>query len=191
MRSSTRIEIRRLINRFDITTLYVTHDQTEATIMGDRLCVMDKGHVMQVGTYRELYDHPLNTFVAGFLGAPAMNLLDGIVADKCAVVSGAQFPLPQRVLPYLVAGQQVTIGFRPEDVLVNTEAATPPIMHTEIELIERIPSDRVQLIYFIHAGKRLVAKVPLNRTFAPGNTISLGVAADVVHVFNRANGRRI
>jgi ABC-type sugar transport system ATPase subunit len=196
LRASTRIEIRRLINRFHITTLYVTHDQTEATIMGDRLCVMDQGHVMQLGTYHELYDHPLNAFVAGFLGTPAMNLLEGSIEDQHIVVASVRFPLPDRVHAYVTRGQRVVVGFRPEHVALISDADSNSAQaQLSVEWIERIPSDRVQLVYFfLDIGgnhSRLVAKWPIDLPLALQQVCNLSIDAAHVHIFDPNNGRRI
>jgi ABC-type sugar transport system ATPase subunit len=194
LRSSTRTEIRRLINRFNITTLYVTHDQTEATIMGDRLAIMDRGRVLQVGTYRDVYDHPVNTFVAGFLGLPPMNLFDGVIDGATVVVQGAQMPLPERVLRHVVNGQQVIAGIRPEAIRVCQEGEPPPphagALTVTFEHVERLPSDRIQLLYTETAGRRLVVRAPLDRDVPLRERVTLALPADDLHLFDARSGVR-
>ena len=197
LRSTTRIEIRRLINRFNITTLYVTHDQPEATIMGDRLCVMDRGRVTQVGTYRELYDRPLNTFVASFLGAPAMNLLEGVVHAGEVQVNDMTLPLPARALAYVKTGQPIVIGIRPEHITVDPTPEAPGL-RVSFDMIERIPSDRVQLLYTTLGGKpsaaegkRIVVKAPLEQSIPSNVPVSIRIDAAHVFTFDGTTGKRI
>jgi ABC-type sugar transport system ATPase subunit len=195
LRSTTRLEIRRLINRFAITTLYVTHDQTEATIMGDRLAIMDQGRVLQVGTYHEVYDHPINTFVAGFLGLPPMNLFPGEVAGQTVVVNGAHWPVPARVQPYVVNGQHLIAGIRPEALRVQADGALPPdsagVMTVTFEHVERLPSDRIQLLYAEAGDKRLVVRAPLDLPVPLREPVQLAAPADSLHLFNAGTGVRI
>ena len=202
LRATTRIEIRRLINRFKITTLYVTHDQTEATLMGDRICVMDHGRIMQTGTYRELYDQPGHTFVAGFLGAPAMNLLEGTVADGVVRMDGLTLPLPAYLRADAKVGQALIIGIRPEHISVGPDAvASTPSAHTEVgagdrvrvsfDVIERLPSDRVQLLYTWLGGKRIAVKAPLDQPIPRGTPVTLRIDPDETHAFDPITGKRI
>lgn len=195
LRSSTRLEIRRLINRFNITTLYVTHDQTEATIMGDRLAIMDRGRVLQVGTYRDVYDHPINTFVAGFLGLPPMNLFDGVIDGPVAVVHGMRLPYPERIRRYLADGQKVIAGIRPEAIRVLGEGEHAPAnagrLTVTFDHVERLPSDRIQLLYTEFEGKRFVVRAPLERDVPIREPVSLALPADEMHLFNAGTQVRI
>jgi ABC-type sugar transport system ATPase subunit len=199
LRSSTRIEIRRLINRFRITTLYVTHDQTEATIMGDRMAIMDKGRVVQVGAYRDIYDAPVNAFVAGFLGLPPMNLFAGVVERDGIHTLGAWLPMPPRLSNLVVDGQQVTIGIRPEHVAISVAETDAPAGHrhqtgaiaASFELAERLPSERIQLLYATVAGERLVVRAPLDQDVPLNRPLALQVDPNSVHVFRADTGLRI
>lgn len=195
LRSTTRLEIRRLINRFGITTLYVTHDQTEATIMGDRLAIMDRGRVVQVGTYHEVYEHPINTFVAGFLGLPPMNLFDGRVDGQVVVVNGARLPFPERIQHAVVNGQAVIAGIRPEAMRVLADGDDAPAdagsMTVTFELVERLHSERVQLLYADMAGKRFVARAPLEQDVPLREPVKVAVPADGVQLFDAGTQVRI
>src|SRR5690348_10134352 len=117
LRVQTRTQIASLQRRLGVTTVYVTHDQVEAMTMGDRVCVLKDGLLMQVGTPRELYDHPTNVFVAGFIGSPAMNLLELSVADGGVKLGDAVYPVERSVLSG--AGDRVTVGIRPEDLRLS------------------------------------------------------------------------
>lgn len=188
LRSSTRLEIRRLINRFAITTLYVTHDQTEATIMGDRLAIMDRGRVLQVGTYREVYDQPVNTFVAGFLGLPPMNLFDGVIDGDVVVVNGARLPIADPIRQHVVNGQAVVAGIRPEAMRVLSDGESAPAnvgnLTVTFDLVERLHSERVQLLYADIAGKRLVVRAPIDQDVPMRESVHLALPADEMHLFD-------
>jgi ABC-type sugar transport system ATPase subunit len=140
LRARSRVEIRRLLTRFHITALYVTHDQREAAILGDRVVVMRDGRLEQVGAYTDLLERPANTFVASFLGQHPMNLFAGGTA-----VSGmAQFgefamPLPAALRALVAEGQPLTAGVRPEFARIGTGAETPREairVHGTVETIE-------------------------------------------------------
>ena len=115
LRIQMRAEIRELHQRLATTTVYVTHDQIEAMTMADQIVVMNAGHIEQIGAPLDLYDRPANTFVAGFIGAPSMNFLDGVVAANgagaVAKVSDFDFHLPRT--DGIADGQKVTLGHTP------------------------------------------------------------------------------
>ncbi|BCX03365.1 MAG: ABC transporter ATP-binding protein [Candidatus Roseilinea sp.] len=196
LRSSTRIEIRRLINRFAITTLYVTHDQTEATIMGDRLAIMDRGRVLQVGTYRDVYARPASAFVAGFLGIPPMNLLDGVVEGGQVIALGTRLTLPPRVLSFVVRSQPILVGIRPEDILIEADDASATgersnAVRLAFEFVERLPSDRAQLLHATVNGARLIVRAPLEHDIPLHRPVRLVLPPDRLHFFHAQTGMRI
>jgi ABC-type sugar transport system ATPase subunit len=114
LRSQTRVEIKRLLRRFEITAIYVTHDQTEAMALGDRIAVMRAGRIEQVGAYMAILHDPANAFVAGFLGLPPMNLLPAKVEDGTFRLAGHQLALPKRFAAKLRTDQEILLGIRPE-----------------------------------------------------------------------------
>ena len=123
LRVQTRSEIKRLLRRFSITSLYVTHDQVEAMALADQIVVMHQGKIEQVGTYQQIIENPSNLFVAGFLGLPPMNLFSGgFAAGSNLVLGDILVPLPERVFPLLQDGQPVTLGIRPEAVNISAES---------------------------------------------------------------------
>ena len=155
LRVQTRAEIARLQDELGVTTIYVTHDQVEAMTMGDRVAVMRKGVLQQVDTPQSLYEHPTNLFVAGFIGSPAMNLVegslvptDGVLAVKLA---GFQLPVPDEVMaerPDLrqFEGRKIIIGIRPEDMedaSLLSEAPAERRISSTVELREALGSDIV------------------------------------------------
>ena len=124
LRLQTRGEVKRLVDRFGLTTVFVTHDQNEAVAMGHRVAVMRQGQIEQVGTYLELYREPVNAFVAGFLGSPPMHLVAGRRAGDAIAceVSGTQLllPFPEHYRTRVADGEPVTIGLRPEHLRLTS-----------------------------------------------------------------------
>ncbi|NJM41910.1 MAG: ABC transporter ATP-binding protein [Anaerolineae bacterium] len=188
LRMNTRIEIRRLITRFGITTLYVTHDQVEGAIMGDRIAIMDAGRVLQVGDYRELYDQPANTFVAGFLGAPAANLFDGVIEGDGLRALGGLLPLSPSQHHSITASQPVTLGIRPEHL---KPSPNPAWITAQIDIVERLPSERAQLCYFDVKGQRLVMRAPQEPVWEAGQMVNLSAVAQHVLMFDKVTGQRV
>jgi len=117
LRVQTRSQIAALQRRLGVTTVYVTHDQVEAMTMGDRVCVLKDGILQQVDTPRNMYDNPVNVFVAGFIGSPAMNLLKVDATGGTLHIGGAEVPIPRETAEVAdKAGRKITVGVRPEDM---------------------------------------------------------------------------
>src|SRR3954469_21205365 len=135
LRVQTRTQIASLQRRLGVTTVYVTHDQVEAMTMGDRVCVLKDGLLMQVGSPRDLYDHPNNVFVAGFIGSPAMNLLELPVTDGGVRFGDTVYPVERAALGQAGDGQ-VVLGVRPED-LRPSEHGLP----VQVALVEELGAD--------------------------------------------------
>src|SRR5690606_9298559 len=137
LRVSTRTQIASLQRRLGVTTVYVTHDQTEAMTMGDRVAVLDRGVLQQIDSPRRMYDHPNNVFVAGFIGSPAMNLLEENLTDQGVQFGGAIVPVDRATL----AGTDqstVTVGVRPEDLeIVGNEQG----IAVEVDVVEELGAD--------------------------------------------------
>lgn len=134
LRVSTRSQIAALQKRLGTTTVYVTHDQVEAMTMGDRVAVLREGKLQQIAKPRELYDDPVNTFVAGFIGSPGMNLLDAPVREGAAVLGDLRIPLPRTV-----TGERVIVGIRPESW--ETTAETDNSLAVAAELLEELGAE--------------------------------------------------
>ncbi len=146
LREKTRIEIRKLLRKFAITTLYVTHDQQEAIFMGDRIAVMRDGDIEQLGTFDELYYTPANLFVATFIGSPPMAVIPAFLESGVAVL-GSRSAEARWQLPYSLAGQlpigPLRIGVRPEGwVLDSDDGVAMQVRH-----LERIPTERATFVY--------------------------------------------
>ena len=168
LRVATRSQISALQRRLGVTTLYVTHDQVEAMTMGDRVAVMRKGELLQVAPPEDLYDNPINIFVAGFIGSPAMNLLEATIerdsVGLVARVGDARLPLPEESLarhPGLASYESRTLvlGIRPENLEDAALANDGPHFHGRVELREALGSE--VLVHFNIAARHAVTEETL------------------------------
>ncbi len=189
LRTRTRVEIKRLLRRFNITTVYVTHDQTEAQAMGDRIAVMQAGRIQQLGAYREIYDNPSNMFVAGFVGMPPMNLIPGTADNGGVRVDGHFVDLRNDALG-VRAGSDVHLGIRPESVEIShhpTEGSTP----VEVYWVESHFSEQRKEVTFDLAGTRVIAKRPLNEEWDRNTTAYAKVPVEHAYVFDSDESRLV
>jgi multiple sugar transport system ATP-binding protein len=189
LRVQMRIEIKALHQRLKTTTIYVTHDQIEAMTMADRIVVMHDGRVEQVGTPLELYDRPANTFVAGFIGSPAMNFLDAKMhrngAGPVAILPGGQH-LPLTTGASAGEGAPIRIGIRPEHFdLAPADVGVP----AEVQVVE--PTGAETFVQVDIAGISATAVFIERHAFTPGERIALVPKPGAVHVFDPASGARL
>jgi multiple sugar transport system ATP-binding protein len=188
LRVAMRAEIKELHQRLRITTIYVTHDQTEAMTMADRIVVMHDGLVEQIGAPLEIYDRPASTFVAGFIGTPAMNLLEGHPDQAQPAIfrtrSGLGLPLSGRFGP-IEPGAELIYGVRPEDLTIGGEsgiAATVAVIEptgADTHVIARAGTEDI--------GVLLRERVQLR----PGETVRIAVRPGCEHLFSKATGKRL
>ncbi|GGR16446.1 ABC transporter ATP-binding protein [Agromyces mediolanus] len=190
LRVQTRTQIASLQRRLGVTTVYVTHDQTEALTMGDRIAVLKDGLLQQVGTPRDLYEKPANVFVAGFIGSPAMNLFQADIADGGIRFGTAVVPVERDVLGH-ASGSQVTIGVRPEDIQVSTTAGEG--LEVKVDLVEELGADGYLYGHSEIEGKRtdIVARVDGRAHPFAGDTVYLTPTPHHVHVFDAESGERL
>jgi multiple sugar transport system ATP-binding protein len=180
LRVSTRAQIKNLSHELKVTTVYVTHDQIEAMTLADRVVVMRAGQVQQVGTPTQIYDRPANTFVAGFIGNPAMNLIDGRM-DAGVFTSDAT-----RIVGLGAPDGPITLGFRAEDARVAAlgGAITAPVYSMELL------GDSTMVT--VRAGGALVAvKAPKDYRIDIGQPVSITIPTTACHVFNVKTGARL
>ncbi|MEA3346028.1 MAG: ABC transporter ATP-binding protein [Chloroflexota bacterium] len=187
LRSRTRVEIKRLLRRFEITSIYVTHDQIEAIALGDRIAVMKEGRIHQVGTYREVYDRPVNAFVAGFIGSPAMNFYDGEVADGQARFADFDWPLPQAIRTLVNAGQGLMLGIRPEHIKLVDQDGIPAL----VEVVEPLISEQAQIVHVSLGQESCVLKIGRHIPLVPGDRVSLRFDPPKVHFFDIETEKRL
>jgi multiple sugar transport system ATP-binding protein len=184
LRVQTRTQIASLQRRLGVTTVYVTHDQVEAMTMGDRVAVLKDGLLQQVGTPRELYDHPDNVFVAGFIGSPAMNLLDLPLADGGVRFGDTVFPVERNVLSG--TGDQVTLGVRPED-LDLTEHGLP----VQVDVVEELGADAYIYGRTTDTDLQIIARTDGRNPPEKGSTVHFTPKRGHVHLFDTGNGSRL
>ena len=188
LRVQTRTQIAALQRRLGTTTVYVTHDQVEAMTMGDRVAVLRGGVLQQFASPTELYDHPVNTFVAGFIGSPAMNLFTGALVDDGVRLGNSVLALPRERLDRLGRDglESVTVGVRPEQLELADEGVS-----ATVELVESLGSES-----FVHVcvepDTRLVVRVPGRAAVALADTVGLRARADAAaHLFDPETGLRL
>jgi multiple sugar transport system ATP-binding protein len=189
LRVQMRAEIKELHQRLTTTTVYVTHDQIEAMTMADKIVVMNAGNVEQIGAPLELYDHPNNLFVAGFIGSPAMNFLKGRIEDGTfRADGGAALPLPGNGNGSGGAngslGQPIVYGVRPEHFQLNA-AGQPATVH----VVEPTGSETQVMADF--AGTSIICAFRERVSAKPGDTIRITADPALVHLFDADSGRRM
>ncbi len=192
LRASTRAEIARLHRTLGTTMIYVTHDQVEAMTLGQRIVVLDKGVIQQIDAPMHIYERPVNLFVAGFLGNPAMNFFRGRLSQADGLVlegDGAQLRLPALTTKGVQVGQEIVAGVRPEDLhLVEGSGAAGGLSGT-VELLESVGSEA-----FIHATSgrwKLIARASPYNLPAVGARITLQPAPERIHFFDAQTGKRL
>jgi len=192
LRLQTRGEVKRLVDRFGLTTIFVTHDQNEAVAMGHRVAVMRQGQIEQVGTYQELYREPVNAFVAGFLGSPPMHLVAGRRAGEAIAceVSGTQLllPFPAHYCIRVADGEPVTIGLRPEHLRL-TSAGEAPGLPCIVEMVEMSVSDAAHILHLRHNDHTFCAKVALPQPVRLRETVWLHFPPQHLYYFDRDDKR--
>jgi multiple sugar transport system ATP-binding protein len=186
LRVQTRAEIARIHRRLGTTIVYVTHDQVEAMTMGDRIAVMKDGLLLQVGTPEELYTHPANLFVAGFIGSPAMNFVTVTTAGGELMMGQTRLSLggePARVVAAQIPGKSLTIGFRPEHLkLANGTTDSVMRFPAEVDVVEYLGNE--ELIHARAEGNDIVALLPSDRKVKAGEQVELAVPLDRLYVFD-------
>ncbi|MEM8663059.1 MAG: ABC transporter ATP-binding protein, partial [Pseudomonadota bacterium] len=181
LRVSTRAQIKNLSHELQVTTVYVTHDQVEAMTLADRVVVMERGIVQQIGTPTDIYDMPANKFVASFIGSPAMNLMDG-------QLSGGVFEGENVKISGLSASDgAVTLGFRAEDATVIQDGGEGEI-NAKVYTMELL-GDAVMIT--VRAGGALVS-VKADKSYRAeiGEMVSISIPQDICHIFDQTSGAR-
>jgi multiple sugar transport system ATP-binding protein len=200
LRVSTRTQIASLQRRLGVTTVYVTHDQTEALTMGDRIAVLKDGLLQQVGSPLVLYDKPANAFVATFIGSPAMNIGTFPVVGGAVKIGDASVPLSRAVLDAVTPEDEgkLTVGFRPENLEPAT-AETPAAIPVEIDIVEELGSDAYAYGTLKGTdpetttlqGGSLIARVDPRAVPHKGETVYFSIRAGEQHNFSPATGERL
>ncbi|GAB3293632.1 MULTISPECIES: ABC transporter ATP-binding protein [Pseudoclavibacter] len=190
LRVQTRTQIASLTRRLGVTTVYVTHDQTEALTMGDRIAVLKDGVLQQVGTPRELYAKPKNVFVAGFIGSPSMNIFGADLTSEGVRFGTDVIPLERATLAKLKSGT-ATVGVRPDDIIISREEK--PGLKVEVDLVEELGAEGYLYGHSMIDGKRtdIVARVDGRSHPEVGETIYVTTDNDHIHIFDPETEQRI
>jgi multiple sugar transport system ATP-binding protein len=185
LRVQTRAEILRLQERLGTTTIYVTHDQVEAMTMGDRIAVMSLGVLQQIGTPPELYENPVNKFVAAFIGSPAMNFATAKAHEDGLQLGGTKLELTGRAAKAAQEnrGRDLVIGFRPEDLRIDGHPGSGAVkIPAKIDVVEYLGHE--ELIHAQSEGHEVVALVPADQKVQSGDEVTFAIPSEKLHVFD-------
>ena len=196
LRVTTRTQIASLQQRLGTTTVYVTHDQVEAMTMGDRVALMKDGILQQVDTPLALYDDPANLFVAGFIGSPAMNLLEGQLTESGATIGGQPITLPITAQDRAGHTGSVTIGIRPEDLRISDDGQGLPV---KVLVTEELGADAymygcaetTDAATTLAGGPDVIVRVGARHQLQKGSTVRVTADPKDIHVFDTETGERI
>lgn len=186
LRLQARTELVNIHELTKPTMVYVTHDQVEAMTVGQRIAIMNKGILQQLDCPDEIYRHPANTFVASFIGAPPMNLLQGAFRDGALWISGARLDVPPEWKELLVHHSRLTLGIRPEDCRLSD---TSPL-HVHVELVERLGSHFCVHMRLTQDGQKVLYLLPADHPLPEGK-LGLGFAWKCINIFDCNNGSNI
>ncbi|WP_283178556.1 sn-glycerol-3-phosphate ABC transporter ATP-binding protein UgpC [Gemmobacter sp. 24YEA27] len=189
LRTQMRVEIKKLHQKVGSTVIYVTHDQIEAMTLADRIVIMRDGHIVQVGTPLDVFENPVNTFVATFIGSPPMNLLSGVVeGGQLALADGTRIPLPPGVK--LADGRRVQLGIRADNIMPEGHSLPPTahMAHVDMKVTLSEPLGTETVVYAQLAGTEVQAKMLNPRPLVPGEVLRFGIALDKCHLFDADTG---
>lgn len=196
LRVQMRAEIAKLHQRLKTTTIYVTHDQTEAMTMATRIVILKDGFIQQVGTPKEVYDFPANRFVGGFIGSPAMNFFEGNISDGHFLVDDRSVSIPAETAAMLkdlgYEGKPVALGIRPEHIHVNNEDLSGmPASEFEAEITVSELTGAETILYAVYADQEFIARVDADTRIQAGDTATLAFDMSHVHFFDMESGERL
>jgi multiple sugar transport system ATP-binding protein len=209
LRAQMRTEISKIHKKLGTTFIYVTHDQTEAMTMGDRIVCMKDGFIQQVDTPQNLYERPVNKFVAGFLGSPQMNFIDAVLKEdlgQYVVEFGSEDSRTQRGTKYQIivpeskatpelgnyVNKEIILGVRPEDIHdepVHLANATTGVVDAYVELTEMMGAETY--LYLICEGNSITARVNPRSTARPGDDIKVAIDPNKIHIFDKETEKTI
>ena len=200
LRAQMRVELQKLHKQLDTTIIYVTHDQTEAMTLGTKIVVMKDGLIQQVDTPQNIYDHPVNKFVAGFVGAPTMNFIECEVEkefDKTVLLFATTGPVKkiypagrnEEILRKEYLGKRVTLGIRPEDIYEYEEAKASGFAKNSAGIRETVVTREMLgaevFLYFDYEGSSMTARVDPRTTARTGDHVKFALDAEKIHVFDK------
>jgi multiple sugar transport system ATP-binding protein len=189
LRLEMRTELKRLHEMLRTTVVYVTHDQIEAMTLATRIAVMRDGRIEQLGTPQEIYNHPATLYVAGFVGAPAMNMLEAVAQDGKLAIAGTQarLALPERYVDAARDGASVMVGIRPEALRLGSGSGAELSLPVEIDVVELTGPE--QVITARIGAQRLTATLPPQAHVAKGQSCAFVFDADALRLFDPGTGK--
>ncbi|MFC4449923.1 ABC transporter ATP-binding protein [Halorussus aquaticus] len=200
LRSQMRTELQRLQEELDVTTMYVTHDQTEAMTMGDRIAILNDGELQQVGTPLECYHEPRNVFVAGFIGEPSMNFFDADLENGTLVAEEFEYALSDDLLADVEGHDRLVLGIRPEDIELVGEGDGPHDFRTQVDVVEPMGNENNVYLSFSSAVgaespdddvETFIATVSGMRNVESGQEVVARIPEEAIHVFDRDTGEAL
>jgi multiple sugar transport system ATP-binding protein len=190
LRNQTRVEIKKLQRQLGATVIFVTHDQVEAMTLADKIVVLNDGRVAQIGTPIEVFERPQNQFVAGFMGAPSMNFIDGVVGlaggSPVIVAGGLQVPVPAERFNLPPVGTSVVLGMRPEDIVPEGHGTRPELgadFEAPVNFAEMLGNE--SLLFADFGGSEIVARMQHPKEIAPEQKLRFRIDGARVHVFDK------
>jgi len=184
LRTETRAEVKRLHREFSTTTIYVTHDQAEAMTLSDRIAILRDGELQQLGTPSEIYTRPVNCFVAGFIGSPGMNLVDGEIAGSGVRLPVLEIPLDSAARS-AIHKARVRVGIRPEHIEIGIVGGA----RAPVDVVETFGAER--LLTMTWGGSRVVARADASFRCAVGEAVSFRLKPGTALIFDAESGRRL
>ncbi|UCH10164.1 MAG: sn-glycerol-3-phosphate ABC transporter ATP-binding protein UgpC [Fidelibacterota bacterium] len=196
LRVQMRVEINRLHKQLQTTMIYVTHDQVEAMTMGSKIVVLNQGVIQQVDTPLELYNNPVNKFVAGFIGSPAMNFVEGVVSTDGAVTFQSdlfKIQVPESLTPKLedLSGQHVVLGIRPENIRIVREGSDSRWGEPQSIVVDVVePVGNEVFLYFSEQDKRYCMRMPPEQLYHPGDQLQITFDPEKLYFFDLHSDKR-
>ena len=193
LRAEMRTELQQLQEDLGTTTIYVTHDQTEAMTMSDRIAILDGGTLQQVGTPMQCYHEPANLFVAGFIGEPSMNFFDVTLEDGVLVGDGFEYPLSEEALASVEGTTELVVGIRPENVEIGDDLAGPKKFSGVIDVIEPHGNENAVHLRFSEAAtdETFTSTVDGMRHLTGGQSVGVSFPEDAIHLFDATTGKAL
>ena len=201
-----RVELQKLHKKLNTTIIYVTHDQTEAMTLGTKIVVMKDGLIQQVDTPKMIYDHPINQFVAGFVGSPAMNFIEcevSVERDRTALIFAGTGPIRKvyltgqhaRLIGEKYDGRRVVLGIRPEDIYEEDEAVAGGFAENSVDIVESVVTREVLgsevILYFDEQNETYAVRLRPTNQSKVGEDIRLYFDMDRAHVFDMESGENL
>jgi multiple sugar transport system ATP-binding protein len=194
LRAEMRTELQQLQDQLGVTTIYVTHDQTEAMTMSDRIAILDGGELQQVGTPLQCYHEPANLFVAGFLGEPSMNFFDVGVDGDTLVGDGFEYVLSEEIASTVAGRTDLVLGVRPENVDVRGDVGGENVFSAVVDVVEPHGNENAVHLHFEDGSDEMdtfTATVGGMRHLESGQRVGVHFPTDAVHLFDAASGEAV